>query len=50
MDIDKALETIFLMIEQDKPESEIIKWVESNQNSTQIFDWFNKFMRGYTKS
>ena len=48
MDItDEQLTKISEMMDGDKSEKEIIAWVESQENSEQIFEWFNKFMQGY---
>ena len=50
MNVDKALETIFDMMGKDDPESKIIPWIESQENSQDIFDWFNKYMQSYPNS
>lgn len=34
-------------MDSNKPESQILSWVESQENSEQIFEYFNKFMQGY---
>jgi uncharacterized protein YbaA (DUF1428 family) len=48
MDIPESqLTEINRMIDDNESESKIIAWIESQKNSEQIFEWFNKFMQGY---
>lgn len=46
--MEKQLKYLFSLIESERPESQIIAWVDSQDNATEIYKWFQKFMEGYT--
>ena len=47
MDITDAQLTEIVNKMDSLSQKEFIAWVESQENSEQIFEWFNKFMQGY---
>jgi hypothetical protein len=45
---DKDLDTVLQMADEGKSDDEIIKWIESQESSEQIFDFFNTVIQGYS--
>ena len=45
---DEDLDIVLQMADEGKSDDEIIKWIESQESSEQIFDFFNTVMQGYS--